>query len=61
MNFSSEHKKRPRQPFWLLRVFVLHVFVACNDAAFEVYLDSVIPDDNLFHYRNNTLCMCLRS
>ena len=27
MNFSSEHKKRPRQPFWLPRAFVIHVFL----------------------------------
>jgi hypothetical protein len=48
MNFSTGRKKRPRQPFWLPRAFVLHVFVACDDAAFEVYFDAVISDDDLF-------------
>lgn len=42
-------KKRPRQPFWLPRAFVLHVFVAGNDAAFKVYFDAVFSDDDLFH------------
>ena len=28
---------------------MLHIFVACDNAAFEVYLDAVISDDNLFH------------
>ena len=35
-------KKRPRQPFWLPRAIAYHIFVACDDAAFEVYLDAVI-------------------
>ena len=28
---------------------MLQVFVAGDDAAFEVYLDAVIPNDDLFH------------
>ena len=27
MNFSTGRKKRPRQPFWLPRAFVIHVFL----------------------------------
>ena len=49
MNFPTERKKRPRQPFWLPRAFVLHVFVAGDDAAFEVDFDAIISDDDLFH------------
>ena len=28
---------------------MLHVFVACDDATFEVYFDTVIVYDDLFH------------
>lgn len=28
---------------------MLHVFVACDDAAFEVYFDAVIVYDDLFY------------
>lgn len=49
MNFSPERKKRPRQPFWLPRASLLQVFVAGDDAAFEVDFDAIISDDDLFH------------
>ena len=49
MSFISDSKNRPRQPFWLPRAFVLHVFVAGDDTAFEVYFDAVIVYDDLFH------------
>lgn len=44
-----KRKMRPRQPFWLPRAFVLHVFVACDDTAFEVHFDAVIVYDDLFY------------
>ena len=49
MNFPTERKKRPRQPFWLPRASLLQVFVAGDDAAFEVDFDAIISDDDLFH------------
>ena len=42
-------KKHPRQPFWLPRASLLQVFVAGDDAAFEVDFDAIISDDDLFH------------
>ena len=52
MNFSNERKKTPSAAGLLLRLpraFVLHVFVAGDDAAFEVDFDAIISDDDLFH------------
>ena len=49
MSFISDSKNRPRQPFWLPRASVLQVFMAGDDAAFEVYLDAVISDDDLLY------------
>ena len=49
MNFSTERKKVPPTTFWLPRASLLQVFVAGDDAAFEVDFDAIISDDDLFH------------
>lgn len=49
MSLICNSKKHPRQAFRLPRAFVLHIFVAGDDAAFEVYFDVVISGDDLFH------------
>lgn len=47
--FKRTQKSALDNRFWLTKAFVLHVFVAGDDAAFEVDFDAIISDDDLFH------------
>lgn len=46
--FQTNAKKRPRQPKRLPGASLLQVFVAGDDAAFEVNFGAIISDDDLF-------------
>ena len=47
--FKRTQKSALDNRFWLPKAFVLHVFVAGDNAAFEVDFDAIISDDDLFH------------
>ena len=47
--FKRTQKSAPDNRFWLPRASLLQVFVAGDDAAFEVDFDAIISDDDLFH------------
>ena len=47
--FRRTQKSAPDNRFWLPRASLLQVFVAGENAAFEVDFDAIISDDDLFH------------